>query len=85
MQVCTVCSRKSVHTSTEHPCQLQGPCNSSPHPAATLPLAPANAVNVLKAVQGCPTVCRIYCATANPTGGLRHPQVGNKWAGGAMG
>lgn len=24
-------------------------------------------VNVLKAVQNCPTVCRIYCATANPT------------------
>lgn len=28
---------------------------------------PPTAVNVLKAVQGCPTVCRIYCATANPT------------------
>lgn len=33
---------------------------------------------MLKAVQGCPTVCRIYCASANPTGGLRHPQVGRQ-------
>ncbi|KAI7836644.1 hypothetical protein COHA_009529 [Chlorella ohadii] len=30
-------------------------------------LKDAYPVNVLKAVQGCPTVCRIYCATANPT------------------
>ena len=27
------------------------------------------AVNVLSAVQRCPTVCRIFCATANPTAG----------------
>jgi adenosine/AMP kinase len=25
------------------------------------------AVNVLKAVVSCPTVCRVFCATANPT------------------
>ncbi|EFN53378.1 hypothetical protein CHLNCDRAFT_25985, partial [Chlorella variabilis] len=24
-------------------------------------------INVLKAVSSCPTVCRVYCATANPT------------------
>ena len=37
------------------------------HPSET-PLPPhLYAVNVLKAIQGCPTVCRIYCATANPT------------------
>lgn len=36
-------------------------------PLATLPQLALPAVNVLKAVSSCPTVCRVYCATANPT------------------
>lgn len=30
-------------------------------------LREAYPVNVLRAVRDCPTVCRVYCATANPT------------------
>lgn len=41
------------------------PLLAPPTPAACLPPTPA--VNVLKQVQACPTVARIFCATANPT------------------